>query len=202
MTMNQSIELSIPFRKLTAPVEVLNLERRMCRALQRAGMRTVAEVVLMGKPKLRAVKRVGPVTTRLVFEAISGYLGISEEELAQQERFARAHAYGAAAKEGPIYAELAARTGRAAQCLAAADFLNPPQIHSIKRWMEHIDIHVTDDVLVTKIHVTITNEDGVTLEQGSASSIHEGWWMYETEVPGKVLVEAFDLAGNVTRQEA
>jgi hypothetical protein len=49
--------------------------------------------------------------------------------------------------------------------------------------------------------VTIRNEEGITLEQGSASLVHEGWWRYETEVPGSILVEAFDLAGNVTRQD-
>ena len=47
--------------------------------------------------------------------------------------------------------------------------------------------------------VTIFNEQGITLEQGSATLVHEGYWKYETEVPGSVLVEAFDLAGNVTR---
>jgi hypothetical protein len=53
---------------------------------------------------------------------------------------------------------------------------------------------------VTKVYVTITNEQGVTLEQGSANPVQEGGWKYETEVPGDVLIEVFDRAGNVTRQ--
>ncbi len=35
-----------------------------------------------------------------------------------------------------------------------------------------------------------------------AGPVNDAWWKYETEVPGNVLVQAFDLAGNVTRQEA
>jgi hypothetical protein len=46
-------------------------------------MYTVAEVVLTGKPKLSAAKRVGALTTHRVFEAVSGYLGLAEEQLAE-----------------------------------------------------------------------------------------------------------------------
>ena len=55
---------------------------------------------------------------------------------------------------------------------------------------------------VTRVHVTITNEDGVILEQGSASLAHKGLWKYETGVQGEVLVEVSDRAGNVNRQGA
>ena len=86
--------------------------------------------------------------------------------------------------------------------VALTDRLNAPAIHGVERRGGHIDIYATDDVRVTKVYVTITNDEGVTLEQGSATLVGDGWWKYETEVHGSVLAEVFDLAGNVTRQEA
>ena len=47
----------------------------------------------------------------------------------------------------------------------------------------------------------INHPDVVTPEQGSAREVYEGWWRYEIEVPGKVLVRAWDLAGNVVQGE-
>ena len=84
--MNQRIELSIsvPLGKLSAPVEVLTLGKRTQRALQRASIYTVAEIVLSGKPNLSAVKGVGSLTANRVFEAVSWYLGLPEEQLAEE----------------------------------------------------------------------------------------------------------------------
>jgi hypothetical protein len=126
----------------------------------------------------------------------------SEAQLAQWERFKLAHAYAAVAREEPVYAGLAAEHHQSAHHIAFTDWLNRPVIHGIERRGGQIDIHASDDVEVTKVHVTITNEQGVTLEQGSAILAQEGWWKYETEVPGDVLIEVFDRAGNVTRQRA
>ena len=124
----------------------------------------------------------------------------SEAQLAQWERFKLAHAYAAVAREEPVYARLAAKRRRSAHHIAFTDWLNRPVIHGVERRGGHIDIYASDDVGVTKVNVTITNEEGVTLEQGSANPAHKGWWKYETEVPGDVLIEVFDRAGNVTRQ--
>ena len=125
----------------------------------------------------------------------------SPAQLRQQERFKLANAYAHEVKDEPIYSELADRTGRSASRIAFSDWCHPPVIWRVERYIDHIDIYAIDDVQVEKVYVTIRNEEGITLEQGSASKVHEGWWRYETEVPGSILVEAFDLAGNVARQE-
>jgi len=60
-------------------------------------------------------------------------------------------------------------------------------------------------VQVAKVLVTILNEQGETLAQGEAvSAMNDAWWEYEITVQtaGKVIVEAFDLAGNCTKHEA
>jgi hypothetical protein len=124
----------------------------------------------------------------------------SEAQLAQQERFRLAHAYAALARQEPVYAGLAAKRRRSAHHIAVSDWLHPPVIHGVEHRGEHIDIYASDDVQVTKVYVTITNQEGITLEQGSATLAHEGCWSYETEVHGDVLIEVFDRAGNVTRQ--
>jgi hypothetical protein len=40
------------------------------------------------------------------------------------------------------------------------------------------------------------------LVQSQAVWVKDARWEYEASIEGKVIVEAFDLAGNVTRQEA
>ena len=42
------------------------------------------------------------------------------------------------------------------------------------------------------------------LQQGEAEQVNDAWWEFETSAPieTKVIVEAFDLAGNCTRHEA
>lgn len=127
----------------------------------------------------------------------------SSEQMAQQERFRQAGEYARqAATIVPFYAELARQTNRTAYTVAFSDWLHGPEIQGVERHLGHIDIHVHDDVRVEKVHVTIINEQGITLEQGSAMPVSEGLWNYETEVPGNVLVEAFDLAGNITRHRS
>ena len=54
---------------------------------------------------------------------------------------------------------------------------------------------------MTKVLVTILDEQGQTLEQSEALLVNDVWWEYRTEPEGNVIVEAWDLAGNVTRQE-
>ena len=67
-----------------------------------------------------------------------------------------------------------------------------------------IRVYATDNVQVAKVLVTILNEQGETLAQGEVALINDLWWEYESAAPndGKVIVEAFDLAGNCTRNEA
>jgi hypothetical protein len=65
-----------------------------------------------------------------------------------------------------------------------------------------IRVYATDNVQVTKVLVTIFDEEGRTLEKGEAVPAANAWWEYTLSVPteGNVTVEEFDLAGKATRQ--
>jgi hypothetical protein len=127
----------------------------------------------------------------------------SEKQLAQHRRLKQAAEYAReAAGSVPRYAELAKQKRQSAYTIASSDWLQAPVVHRVERRLERIDIYASDNVQVTKIYVTIRNEQGITLEQGQAAPVCGEHWAYQTEVPGSVLVEAFDLAGNVTRYEA
>jgi hypothetical protein len=78
--MHLSIDVSIA--KLSAPVEALNIDRRACRALQRAHVYTVAELLLRGKPKPGSIKNMGPLTANCIWQAVATYLKLSEGQLA------------------------------------------------------------------------------------------------------------------------
>jgi hypothetical protein len=55
--------------------------------------------------------------------------------------------------------------------------------------------------MVTKVTVTILDEQGQCLEQGEAELWMGIWWDYNAANRGQVRVEARDLAGNMTCQE-
>jgi hypothetical protein len=142
-------------------------------------------------------------TTVISAAPIPGKRKFSEKQLAQQNRFKEAGEYASqAAAAVPLYAELAEETGKSAYQIALSDRLNAPEIRGVERQPGRIVLLATDDVRVTKVYVTLSNEDGITLEQGQAVPVHDACWEYETDVPGNVLVQAFDLAGNVTSYEA
>ena len=50
--------------------------------MRRAGMHTVAEILVAGKPRLSAVKQIGTLTTNRIFTAVANYLGLTEDQLA------------------------------------------------------------------------------------------------------------------------
>jgi hypothetical protein len=77
--MNQGIDISI--EKLSAPVEMLNINRRACHLLRRASLYTVAEVLLAGKSKPRSAKHIGALTWWHIFGAVASYLGLPEEQV-------------------------------------------------------------------------------------------------------------------------
>ena len=62
-----------------------------------------------------------------------------------------------------------------------------------------IRVEASDNVMVTKVVVTILNVDGNVIEKGEAVKVDERWWEYAAGMEGKVAVEAWDLAGNVVR---
>lgn len=57
---------------------------------------------------------------------------------------------------------------------------------------------------VTKVVVTICDHEGNTIEQGQATLIDDTLWKYATSAPAEatLMVEAVDLAGNITKYEA
>ena len=140
---------------------------------------------------------------RITRNSRGGSAFASEGRLSRQNRFQQAEAYAReAAETQPIYTALAQNTPSRAYTLALSDWLHAPVIQEVIRQRDSIFVDATDNVLVTKVMVTISDEEGQILEQGEADLIDDAWWEYETDVIGNVLVEVWDLAGNVTRYEA
>ena len=76
-------------------------------------------------------------------------------------------------------------------------------IHRIESKNGHIRVQASDNVLVTRVNVTILDHQGKVLELGEAIEAKELWWEYVSAAAGKtIVIEARDLAGNVTRAEA
>jgi hypothetical protein len=124
----------------------------------------------------------------------------SEAQFNVQSRLQQAAAYAkVASKENPIYAEKAAGTSRNAYNLALRDWYKPPVIFRIQWNDGQVRVGAYDDGIVTRVTVSIRDENGQTLERGEAAL--NGWWEYHATARGNVCVEAWDLAGNVTRQE-
>jgi hypothetical protein len=126
----------------------------------------------------------------------------SQEQLAHQDRFKQASDYARrAAKEEPVYAALAARSGRGAYHVALTDWFHPPVIKQVTAQAGTIRVYATDDVQVAQVRVTISDEQGNVIEQGQAALNGDGWWEYLLSSEGRVTIEAFDLAGNVVSRE-
>jgi hypothetical protein len=105
-----------------------------------------------------------------------------------------------AAKAQPIYAELAKGTTKTAYNLARSDWFHPPVIHEVRLRENKIRVQANDNVMVTKVVITVRDEQGKLLEAGEAVRQEGDWWEYVLQLPGKTLtLEAWDLAGNVTR---
>lgn len=105
-----------------------------------------------------------------------------------------------AAKAQPIYAELAKGTTKTAYNLARSDWFHSPVIHEVRLRENKIHVQASDNVMVTKVVITALDEHGKLLEAGEATRQEGDWWKYVPKLPWKTLtVEAWDLAGNVTR---
>jgi hypothetical protein len=79
---NANIDISLA--KLSAPVEVLRLDRRACQTLRRARVYTVAEIVLRGKHKLFSIRNLGAQTAYRIWHALAEYLELSQEQLGSE----------------------------------------------------------------------------------------------------------------------
>jgi hypothetical protein len=131
---------------------------------------------------------------------------LSAGQKAHHERFKAAAAYAkAAAQTQPIYAQLAAGTMITPYNLALSDWFHPPVIHQVELRDVTLRIWASDDVLVAHVTVIILDETGNVVQQGSAVQAQQDWWDFTPTPPlragYRLVVEAQDLAGNVTRME-
>ena len=127
----------------------------------------------------------------------------SEAQLSVQNRTKQVAAYAkVASKENPIYAKKAAGTSKNAYHIAFRDWRRPPVIHTMDVDFDGlIRVDAMDDVQVTKVVITVLDQEGKTLEQGEAKLTLGVWWDYRPANHRRIQVEAWDLAGNVTRRE-
>jgi hypothetical protein len=111
-----------------------------------------------------------------------------------------------AARILPVYQERADATPTwTAYNHAMYDWFHPPQIGCLAlqegaRFAKQIVVEASDDVLVTKVRVTILDDEGCVLEAGEAVREEGDWWEYSPQAEGKTIIaEAWDLPGNITR---
>lgn len=122
----------------------------------------------------------------------------SKGQKKHQSRFQEAAAYARdAAKTQPIYAELAKGTIKSAYNFALSDWFNPPVIHKIERVNGRIRVQASDNVMVVKVLVTILDAEGKMVEKKEAVKANDDWWEVDLSADGKIVAEAWDLAGNV-----
>jgi hypothetical protein len=125
----------------------------------------------------------------------------SPKQKVHNSRFREAVDYAKVAQVQPVYVELAAVTPmRTAYSFALSDWFNPPEIHRIERHERRILVEASDNIMVTKVQVTVLDDESRILEKGEAAKKKGNWWEYLPSTDGKTIVaEASDLAGNVTR---
>jgi hypothetical protein len=119
-----------------------------------------------------------------------------------RNRFRDATRYArAAAKDYPIYAELAKeRPMITAYNIALSDLYHPPVIHSVERNDGVIRVQASDDVMVADVHVWIFDANGKRLEDGKAIQVDSEWWEYASTTEGAVEVVVHDLPWNEAKK--
>lgn len=123
----------------------------------------------------------------------------SEKQLEHQLRIKQAALYAKeASRQFPIYAQLAEGTNLSLYNVALSDWFNAPVIHAIERKDGVIQVRASDNVMVTKVEVTIHDEAGQVLAKGLAVAIRDDIWECALDATGSVMVRVWDLAGNVT----
>lgn len=103
-----------------------------------------------------------------------------------------------AAKREPIYAKLAEGTVKSPYNIALSDWFHAPVIHAIERRDGGIWVRASDNVMVSRVEVTVSDAAGFVLAQGLAVAVQPTLWMFETAAVGRITVKAWDLAKNVT----
>jgi hypothetical protein len=80
------------------------------------------------------------------------------------------------------------------------DWFHAPQIGCLAHEDGYILVEARDDVLVTKVQVTVLDAESRVLETGEAVRGEGDWWEFASRAEGKtVIAEARDLPGNVTK---
>ncbi len=126
----------------------------------------------------------------------------SRTQKSHQSRFQQAAAYAKnAAKVHPIYAQLARGTVKSPYNWALSDWFNSPVIHQVEQTKGRIRVRATDNVMVTKVQVTILDAAGKAIGAGAATRAEGDWWEYASNLKGKLVVEAWDLAGNAAKHK-
>lgn len=131
-----------------------------------------------------------------------GKLKRSAGQKAHNSRFQEATRYARrAARTQPLYTELAAAAPmKTAYNFALSDWFHPPVIHRIERRERSIRVETSDNVMVTKVRVTVLGDEGQVLEKGEAVRCEGDWWEFVSQAEGKtILAEAWDLPGHVTQ---
>jgi hypothetical protein len=126
----------------------------------------------------------------------------SAKQQAHNSRFQEAIAYARWADDiYPIYAELAAvEPMKTAYNFALSDWWHAPEIHGIQPKNGCILVEATDNILVTRVRVTVLDKEGGVLETGEALRGEGDVWEFASRTEGKTITaEAWDLAGNVTK---
>jgi hypothetical protein len=138
------------------------------------------------------------VSVRSIFHRRTPF---SRAQKDHQSRLKEASMYaGFAAKSQPIYTELARGTLKTAYNIALSDWFNPPVIHQVQWSDGQIRVEAIDDVLVTKVQVTVLDEGGQVLEKGEAIRSHGNWWEFSSHARGSMIIaEAWDLPGHAGR---
>jgi len=136
------------------------------------------------------------------------------EQLAAQNTFKQATLYGRMVQADPvkkaIYAEVAKEKGQPIFSLYVADYFNLPSVDEIDisgytgKAGDVLRILAHDDFDVTGVTVTITNNEGVAIENGAAveTPVDSGQWVYTatqnvavgTNV--RIMVAAQDMPGH------
>jgi hypothetical protein len=123
------------------------------------------------------------------------------KQKAHRERFKDAVHYARwAAKLHPVYGELAEGTWKSAYNFALSDWFEAPVIHRIERREGRVLVEASDNIRVTRVQVSVLDEQGTALEKGEAIRGEGNWWEFASQSEGKTIVaEARDLAEHVTR---
>ena len=141
----------------------------------------------------------------------------SEAQKLHAERFRRAAQYAKKAiQDAEVKALYQSRTkeGQSAYNIALGDYLNAPEIGGIDlsqyngKKGSSLRAVVTDDLMVSEVHVAVYDEKGTLLEEGLAFPADDtNDWVYTvqrsdaTPDGNRLVIRAKDLAGNASEQE-